>query len=455
MSFKSKVIKNIAKLIRFSLKITNHKATSLPGYVAYKLDKDILKELSKNTKFIFVTGTNGKTMTTHFLTNILRQHYKNVFTNESGSNMVQGIITSLLDNPPNKDTVAVLEVDEANLSRIGKFLKADYVVFTNVFRDQMDRFGEIYNIFDKMMEGMEEMADATIVANGDLPIFAYDKMDSYKKVYYGIRDKREVHEDYSLDAELNSDGILCPKCNSVLKYKLVNYSSLGDFTCPSCDFSSKKLKYCIDKLEKLESDYSTFKIANEEYEISVGGLYNIYNALASLAVAKELGLSYEEIYIGLKSQNNVFGRQENIKIADKNVIINLVKNPTGLNQIIELMLLNKSDISLICLLNDNYADGLDVSWIYDSHYEKLREMDIKDVYVSGKRSSDMKRRLEIAEIYEGDIKEFDYEKEIVDIIENAQSDNIYILSTYTAMLRLREVLELSWLLILHIFMEIC
>lgn len=455
MSFKSKVIKNIAKLIRFSLKITNHKATSLPGYVAYKLDKDILKELSKNTKFIFVTGTNGKTMTTHFLTNILRQHYENVFTNDSGSNMVQGIITSLLDNPPNEDTVAVLEVDEANLSRIGKFLKADYVVFTNVFRDQMDRFGEIYNIFDKMMEGMEEMADATIVANGDLPIFAYDKMDSYKKVYYGIRDKRDIHDDYILDAELNSDGILCPKCNSVLKYRLVNYSSLGDFTCPSCDFSSKNLKYCIDNLEKLESDHSTFKIANEEYEISVGGLYNIYNALASLAVAKELGLSYEEIYTGLKSQKNVFGRQENIKIADKNVIINLVKNPTGLNQIIELMLLNKSDISLICLLNDNYADGLDVSWIYDSHYEKLRKMDIKDVYVSGKRSSDMKRRLEIAEIYEGDIKGFDYEKEIVDIIENAQSDNIYILSTYTAMLRLREVLELSWLLILHIFMEIC
>ena len=169
----------------------------------------------------------------------------------------------------------------------------------------------------------------------------------------------------------------------------------------------------------------------------------IYNALASLSVAKELGLTYEEIYNGLKSQKNVFGRQENIKIADKNVIINLVKNPTGLNQIIELMLLNKSDISLVCLLNDNYADGLDVSWIYDSHYEKLKEMDIKDVYVSGKRSSDMRRRLEIAEIYEGDIKEFDYEKEIVDVIENAKSDNVYILSTYTAMLRLREVLELS------------
>lgn len=443
MSLKNKVVKNIAKLIRFSLKVTKHKATSLPGYIAYKLDKDILDELSKNTKFIFVTGTNGKTMTTHFLTNILRQHYDHVYTNESGSNMVQGIITSLLDNPSKVETVAVLEVDEANLVRIGNFLKADYVVFTNIFRDQMDRFGEIYNIFDKIMDGMETIPNAKIIANGDLPIFAYEKMDMYNTSYYGIRDKDEILDDYILDAEMNSDGILCPKCNSILKYKLVNYSSLGDFSCPNCDFKSKEITYPIDRIIDLQSDYAEFTLSGEEYEINVGGLYNVYNALAALATAKDLGLSYEEIHRGLKSQKNVFGRQENINIRDKNVIINLVKNPTGLNQIIELMLLNKNDVSLICLLNDNYADGLDVSWIYDSNYEKLREMDIKDVYVSGKRSSDMKRRLEIAEIYDGEIKEFDYESDILKIIEESKADDIYILSTYTAMLKLREVLKLS------------
>ena len=183
-------------------------------------------------------------------------------------------------------------------------------------------------------------------------------------------------------------------------------------------------------------------VGAEEYEISVGGLYNIYNALAALSLAKEMGLSYDEIHEGLKTQKNVFGRQENLKIADKNVIINLVKNPTGLNQIIELILLNKKDISLICLLNDNYADGLDVSWIYDSHYEKLKAMDIKDIYVSGTRSFDMKRRLEIAEIFDSDIKEFDYEKDIIEIIKYCKSKNVYILSTYTAMLRLRELFYL-------------
>ena len=442
MSVRNKLTKEIAKIVRAGLRLTNRKATSLPGYVAYKLDKNILNELSKNTKFIFVTGTNGKTMTTHFLVNILKQRYDKVFTNESGSNMVQGIITTLLDNPSKEETIAVLEVDEANLVKIGQNIKPDYVIFTNIFRDQMDRFGEIYNIFAKLMEGMAAMPDAKIVANGDLPIFNYDQMKNYNKTYFGIRDYQKASEDYNLDAEVNSDGILCPHCHHVLKYKLNNYSSLGDYACPNCDFKTPAIDYAIDKLIKLDANYSEFMVGDEFYEVNVGGLYNVYNALAALSVAKEIGLSYEEIYEGLRSQKNVFGRQENIDIEGKNVTINLVKNPTGLNQIIDLMLLEENPVSLICLLNDNYADGTDVSWIYDSYYENLSNLDIKDVYVSGIRKKDMKRRLEIAEIFDDEIKEFDYENEIYDVIKNSKTDNIYILSTYTAMLRLREVLGL-------------
>ncbi len=440
MSLKSKWAKVLAKSIRSILKLLNRKATSLPGYVAYKIDKDILKDLSKNTKFIFVTGTNGKTMTTHFLVSILREHYPVVLTNESGSNMVQGIITSLLDNPPDKETIAVLEVDEANIVRIGDYLNADYVALTNIFRDQMDRFGEIYNIMDKIIEGLDLIPEAKIIANGDLPIFSYDELKKFEPIYFAIRD--DVNKYYNKDAEFNSDGILCPSCHSVLKYRSVNYSSLGDFSCPNCDFKSPKIKYEIEKISSLDPNHSKFFIDGKAYEVNVGGIYNIYNALTAVSVAYELGLSYEEIYDGLKKQKNVFGRQENVKIFGKNSTINLVKNPTGLNQVIDLVRLEKEPISLICLLNDNYADGLDVSWIYDSYYEKLRDLDIRDIYVSGKRKKDMKRRLEIAEISDVDIIEFDYEQEIKDIIKNSKTDNIYIFSTYTAMLKLREVLAL-------------
>mgnify|MGYP002714180607 CR=1 FL=1 len=442
MTIRNKITKEIAKIVRAGLRLTKHNATSLPGYVAYKLDKDILNELSKNTKFIFVTGTNGKTMTTHFLVNILKQRYDKVYTNESGSNMVQGIITTLLDNPSNEETIAVLEVDEANLVRIGQNIKADYVIFTNIFRDQMDRFGEIYNIFAKVMDGMKVMPKAKIIANGDLPIFNYQQMEDYDRSYFGIRDYKNASSDYDLDAEINSDGILCPNCNNVLKYKMNNYSSLGDYSCPNCDFKTPYINYAIDEIIRLEADYSEFKIGEEVYKVNVGGLYNVYNALAALSAAKVLGLSYEEIYNGLASQKNVFGRQENINIDGKNVTINLVKNPTGLNQIIDLILLEEEPTTLICLLNDNYADGTDVSWIYDSYYEKLSNLDIKDIYVSGMRKKDMKRRLEIAEIFDGNINEFDYENEIQNVIKNSKTNNIYILSTYTAMLRLREVLGL-------------
>lgn len=440
MSLKSKLAKVLAKLIRSILKLLNRKATSLPGYLAYKIDKDILTELSKNTKFIFVTGTNGKTMTTHFLVSILREHYPMVLTNESGSNMVQGIITALLDNPADKETVAVLEVDEANLVRIGEYLKADYIALTNIFRDQMDRFGEIYNILDKILEGIDLMPETKIIANGDLPIFSYDSLKKFNPIYFGIRD--DENKSYNKEAEPNSDGILCPHCHRVLKYRTINYSSLGDFSCPNCDFKSPEIKYEIEKIGSLNPEHSKFVIAGKPYEVNVGGIYNIYNALTAVSVAYELGLSYDEIARGLKKQKNVFGRQENVEIFGKNIVINLVKNPTGLNQVIDLVMLEKEPISLICLLNDNYADGLDVSWIYDSYYEKLGNLDIKDVYVSGKRKKDMKRRLEIAEIIAGHIKEFDYEEEIKDIIKNAKTDNIYILSTYTAMLKLREVLGL-------------
>lgn len=442
MSFKNKFSKVIAKIVRAGLRLTKHNATSLPGYVAYKLDKDILDELSKNTKFIFVTGTNGKTMTTHFLVSILKQRYDKVYTNESGSNMIQGIITTLLDNPANEETIAVLEVDEANLVKIGKNIKADYVVFTNIFRDQMDRFGEIYNIYAKLIDGMKVMPDAKIIANGDLPIFNYKEMKDFNRSYFAIRDYSKASDNYELDAELNSDGILCPHCHSVLKYRLNNYASLGDYACPNCDFRTPDITYSIDELIKLDANYSEFILNGKKYEVNVGGLYNVYNALAALSVAKELGLSDEEIYQGLRNQKNVFGRQENVVIDGKNLTINLVKNPTGLNQIVDLMMLEENEISLICLLNDKYADGTDISWIYDSYYEKLKDLDIKDIYVSGIRKKDMKRRLEIAEIFDGEISEFDYEKEIFDVIKNSKTDNIYILSTYTAMLKLREVLAL-------------
>lgn len=444
MKVKAKFAKIVAKITRKLLNLMGRNATSLPGLIAYKIDNNILDELGKNTKFIYITGTNGKTMTTHFITNILKNEYDHVITNKSGSNMIQGITTALLDNPTDKKSVAVLEIDEANVSKVMKYLKPDILVITNIFRDQMDRFAEIYNVLNLITKDLGRFKNLKVIANGDLPLFSRDEIKNLNTIYFGIRDSEIKSDDFDLDSEFNSDGIICPKCESVLKYRLVNYSSLGEFKCPNCDFKSPKLKYEIEKIIEMDANFSKFIIDDEIYEVNVGGFYNIYNALSAIACAKEMDIDDQYIYEGLKEQKNIFGRQEKIEIENKEVIINLVKNPTGLNQIIRLMNLEKKDISLICLLNDNYADGIDISWIYDSYYEKLKDLNIKDVYTGGKRRDDMKRRLEIAEIFDGEIQKINYEEDIVNTIKNSKSKRVYILATYTAMMRLREVLNLSW-----------
>ena len=293
------------------------------------------------------------------------------------------------------------------------------------------------------MDGLKNCENVKIIANGDLPIFSYDDLKEYKPIYYGIREDEKSNDNYDKEAEFNSDGILCPKCNSILKYKLVNYSSLGDFSCPNCDFHSPELSYNISQILSMDANFSKFIVNGEKYESQIGGFYNIYNALSAIALAKELEIPYEKIFDGLKFQEHIFGRQEVINIENKELIINLVKNPTGLNQIINLMLLENEPISLYCLLNDKYADGTDVSWIYDSYYERLKKLNIKGIKVSGTRKKDMKRRIEIADIFDGEIKEFDFENEILENIKSEKTEKIYILSTYTAMLRLREVLKLK------------
>lgn len=444
MTAKSKFAIFVAKFVRGVLRITNHKATSLPGLVAFKLDKNVLEDLGQNTKFVMITGTNGKTMTTHFCSSVLREKYDYVFTNDSGSNMIQGIITSLLDNPRDKETVAVLEVDEANLKRVTGFIKPDYVIFTNVFRDQMDRFGEVYNILNQMLLGVEKVKDTTtILANGDLPMFSYDAMAGYKKKYFGINDSDIKSEDYDLDAERDSDGIICPSCHSILKYKQVNYSSMGDFKCPSCGFKRPDLSYKVDEIAYMDSSSSKFVIDGRTYEINLGGFYNIYNALAAYSLGKEFGISDEKIYQGLKKQKNLSGRQESFTYGGKEISINLVKNPTGLNQVIRLMLYDKRPLSLLVLLNNKYADGLDVSRIYDGYFEMLRELPITDVYVGGTCKEDVKTRLQIARIFDGDLVEVDLDETIKGVIKNAKSQRVVVLSTYTAMNQLREILELD------------
>lgn len=413
------------------------RGSTYPGKLALQFDKNILDTLAKDYEIVVVTGTNGKTLTTALTVGILKEAYGQVLTNPSGANMITGIVSSFLTAKKGKSgkKIAVLEIDEASLPRITQYIKPSLFVFTNIFRDQMDRYGEIYTTYQLIIDGAKNAPEATILANGDSPLFASKELVNPVK-YYGFN--TEDHEPQL--AHYNTEGILCPKCQAILQYRLNTYANLGHYICLNCDFKRPKLDYQLSALTKTTNVSSAFVIDGQEYSINVGGLYNIYNALAAVAVAEFFGLSPEQIKAGFEKSRAVFGRQETFSIGDKSCTLVLIKNPVGASQALEMIKLADYPFSLSVLLNANYADGIDTSWIWDANFELIHEMDITEINAGGVRHSEIARRLRVSGYDSNKISEKESLEEVMQAIEKQESKHAYILATYTAMLAFRELL---------------
>lgn len=411
--------------------------TTLPGKIALTFDKNILDTLAKDYEVIVITGTNGKTLTTALTVGILQEAYGQVTTNTSGANMITGITATFLAAKKSKSgkKVAVLEIDEASLARVTEFIKPSLIVFTNIFRDQMDRFGEIYTTYQMILDGAAKAPQATILANGDSPLFNSATHINPVK-YYGFATK----ESEPMLAHYNTEGILCPHCHHILRYKLNTYANLGSYICLNCGFSRPKLDYQLTELTEITHTASRFVIDGQEYKINIGGLYNIYNALSAVSVAEFLGISPEIIKAGFDKSKAVFGRQETFKIGNKDCTLVLIKNPVGATQAIEMMKLAPYDFSLSVLLNANYADGIDTSWIWDADFEQISQMNISHIFAGGIRASEMARRLRVTGYDEEKIDQLDSLDGILKAIANQESQHAYILATYTAMLEFRDLL---------------
>lgn len=413
------------------------RGSTYPGKLALQFDKNILDTLAKDYEIVVVTGTNGKTLTTALTVGILKEAYGLVLTNPSGANMITGIVSSFLTAKKGKSgkKIAVLEIDEASLPRITQYIKPSLFVFTNIFRDQMDRYGEIYTTYQLIIDGAKNAPEATILANGDSPLFASKELVNPVK-YYGFN--TEDHEPQL--AHYNTEGILCPKCQAILQYRLNTYANLGHYICLNCDFKRPELDYQLTALTKTTNVSSAFVIDGQEYSINVGGLYNIYNALAAVAVAEFFGLSPEQIKAGFEKSRAVFGRQETFSIGDKSCTLVLIKNPVGASQALEMIKLADYPFSLSVLLNANYADGIDTSWIWDANFELIQEMDITEINAGGVRHSEIARRLRVSGYDSSKISEKESLEEVMQAIEKQESKHAYILATYTAMLAFRELL---------------
>ncbi|MGT2756935.1 lipid II isoglutaminyl synthase subunit MurT [Streptococcus ovuberis] len=413
------------------------RGSTFPGKIALKYDPKILETLSKDYEIIVVTGTNGKTLTTALTVGILQEAYGQVLTNPSGANMITGITAAFLSAKTGKSgkKVAVLEIDEASLPKVTEFLKPSLFVFTNIFRDQMDRFGEIYTTYQFILDGAAKAPEATVLLNGDSPLFNSNPMVNPVK-YYGFA---TAETDPKL-AHYNTEGVLCPHCHHIIQFKMNTYANLGSYLCPNCDFKRPQLDYALTELSELTHTSSSFSIDGQNYRINVGGLYNIYNALAAVAVAEYLGIAPETIKKGFEKSKAVFGRQETFQIGDKSCTLVLIKNPVGASQALETIALAPYDFSLSVILNANYADGIDTSWIWDANFERVCDLPITEIYSAGDRESEIARRLRVAGFDETKMTSCQSLEDLLNQIEQSTTPNAYILATYTAMLQLRELL---------------
>ena len=417
----------ISRLAERILRLFGRGATTLPGRIALKLKPNILSTLSKNVCVVMITGTNGKTTTARIIEQGFKSSGKSYFINRSGANLITGITTAFLSNcnalGKCKKQYAIIECDENALKRVSLYVKAKILVVTNVFRDQLDRYGEVSHTLSAIRGGAENMPDCLLVLNADDPLtFSLSRL---KNAYcsFGI--------DVPLSRGGSEDNSYCVFCHAPYRYSFRTFSQLGGFCCPGCGYERLAPTASCTEILNETADFSQIlaRIGSTQMllMVNLGSVYNIYNALAAAQVLYSLGFSQLEIENALAAFNGAFGRMESFG----SLRMLLVKNPAGFTQTMNYIY-NLSAKNLIFILNDNDADGRDVSWIWDADINI--NPSVEQIYTFGIRSGDMALRLKYAGYQPKIIKSY---KEFYAL---CAEENTVLIPTYTAMMALRPYL---------------
>ncbi|MDE4543003.1 MurT ligase domain-containing protein [Thermoanaerobacterium sp. R66] len=432
----------VGKFVILGCKLTRKNGTSLPGKLALKVDADIIKNIVKDVKNekIVVTGTNGKTTTSGLIAEILKSSGKKVVHNREGANMLSGIATVLIKNSDIFGNIScdtgVFEVDEANMPLVLNDINPKVVVVTNFFRDQLDRYGELDTTIKKVKESLSKLPkDSMLLLNADEPFTASLGDDLNLNVfYYGILDK--LNYGYSLSPAFEQK--YCPVCGGKYVYRDVFYGQLGDYYCPKCGKSRPKLDFGALDI-KLTEDGISFKLKYKDKLINVKshltGAYNVYNVMASVAANVLLGISFSNIQTGLNNYTPIAGRLQKTYLKGKKTIINLIKNPIGFDSTLNMLREINKPLNLLIAINDNYADGRDVSWLWDVDIENfVSHTKINHVVTSGLRAEDMALRLKYAGIDQKKIKIIKPIDEALDYIPTITNEElIAVLPNYTSL----------------------
>lgn len=437
MNIRSHIARQAALFAQWALKKAKRKASSLPGKIAYQLDPKILAQLGQAYDSIIITGSNGKTLTTAYTSAILREKYPHVVSNESGANMVQGIITCLLpaaDRPRKGKGLAVLEVDEGSLKHVVPSLQPKVILFTNIFNDQVDRFGSVDHVYDLLVQAARMAPETTLIINADQPTLNRVKL-SHKRKYFGIQGS----ESSEASPSATSEDITCPLCGRPLVYSFYSYANLGHYRCLEDDFSRPALDFAASQVDSQGLEGATFQIQGQTFQINHAGLYNIYNALAAYAVGKVYGVSDPEIQAGYHKVKIVGGRQEKRVIAGKTLHLNLVKNTVGLNQVLDLVAHTGQKITLGIMLNARYADGQDSQWIQEGQFEKLASYPVTRLVLGGMAQEVLKQRIEGLDFQE--VLSSQGPEDFLKKVMATPDQKIHILANYTAMTEIRSLLK--------------
>jgi len=425
---KNRILIHQGKLLSRVIKSANlGNGSTWPGHLALQFNKNFIKDILKNSKtiVIFVIGTNGKTTTTSLIAHILQQAGKKVIQNSSGANLLNGIASTLLLNTSESEQIAadyiIFEIDESTFPLACQEITPDVIIMLNLFRDQLDRYGEINTIALKWQEALAALPkDTQLILNADDPQIAYlGKKSPLNELYFGVDEKGRKTPliDHA------SDSTYCPNCGEKLKYTKKYYSHLGVWSCPSCQLVRPT------------------HVKTSSFFYPLDGMYNRYNTNAATLLCSSLGVPDEIVKNSLGSFKPVFGRQEKITFEGKNIEIILAKNPAGMDQSIEAIM-EKNASNLLLLLNDRIADGHDVSWIWDIDIENLLTLPKITLSLSGDRAYDLALRFKYAE---ADLSTLTISDDLVTAIKGAvlatpQNETLYILATYTAMLDARKIL---------------
>ncbi len=423
--------------------------TSLPGKLLIRLEPDaislLVRRLGRGS--MIVSATNGKTTTAAMVASVLERAGIPIVHNRAGANMAGGVASALIGASGNghaQPALGLFEVDEFWLDQIARQARPRALLLGNLFRDQLDRYGELETIADRWAAVVAELgASCALVLNGDDPLIADLGREADHVTYFGIEDESVA----IAEMQHAADSKHCRRCGTAYVYDAIYMGHLGRYHCPNCGQERPRPAVAAEQIELDGTRAASFLLRSPSGEARVTlplpGLYNVYNALGAAALCLELAIDLETIVEGLQTVRAAFGRAETVSIGQVELKLLLVKNPAGANEIIRTLALEPGELDLLAILNDRTADGHDVSWVWDADFELLTGS-LRRVTCAGTRAAELAVRFKYAGVpVERLHVEPNLSRALQQAVDSTQGNHLFVLPTYTALLELQSLLAAS------------